>query len=157
MLSEVAKGTEFRIEIPLTHTVHSENTSIKIDPLKNPIISNKRVLVVDDNEHNRFLSETFLTRNGAIVTSCSSAKKAINLLQKGILYDLILMDVQMPIMSGIEAAVYIRSSLGLNIPNVACSAHVLESEKALCFEAGMNAYLLKPYSEAELISYVGET
>jgi CheY-like chemotaxis protein len=156
VLSEVAKGTEVRIEIPLTHTVHSENTSIKIDPLKNPIISNKRVLVVDDNEHNRFLSETFLTRNGAIVTCCSSAKKAINLLQKGILYDLILMDVQMPIMSGIEAAVYIRSSLGLNIPIVACSAHVLESEKALCFEAGMNAYLLKPYSEAELISCVAE-
>lgn len=66
------------------------------------------------------------------------------------------MDIQMPIMSGIEASEHIRNTLRLNLPIVACSAHVLESEKALCFEAGMNAYLVKPYSEAQLIACVTE-
>ncbi|MFN5319187.1 MAG: ATP-binding protein, partial [Bacteroidia bacterium] len=154
--SELQKGSEFRIELPLANAVKAEapENYLPNEPL--PKLTHKRILVVDDNEHNRFLSETFLTRNGASVTSCSSAKKALRLLQKGILFDLILMDVQMPIMSGIEASEYIRNTLSLDLPIVACSAHVLESEKALCFEAGMNAYLVKPYSEAQLISSVTE-
>lgn len=109
------------------------------------------VLAVDDNQSNLKLVKVFLQNIGVVPTIASSGYEAIQLCNKNY-YNLILMDLHMPGMNGIETAVQIRST---NNPNyntaiVALSAHVLIGEQEKILSAGMNDYLTKPIDENSL-------
>jgi len=71
-------------------------------------------------------------------------------------YDLILMDIQMPVMDGHETTRIIRNELHADIPIIGCSAHALASEKAKCMEIGMNDYITKPYNEALMVKTIAK-
>ena len=105
-----------------------------------------RVLVVEDNLVNQMLLKTLLSKKGINVTVSSNGKEALAILDKNE-FDLILMDMQMPEMDGIEATKAIRqnkSSSNHAIPIIALTANVQVSDKQKCFDAGMNDFLSKP-------------
>jgi len=89
----------------------------------------------------------------AILSIAGNGKIAIDLLRLHH-YDLVILDVQMPVMDGVSATKLIRKEFGSILPIVGCSAHSLNSEKISCIEAGMNDYITKPYSEKDLVDAV---
>ncbi len=117
-------------------------------------LSNTRILVVDDSETNLEVAKYLLTQAGADVETANSGEAAINKLKDGSSnYDAVLMDVQMPVMDGLAATKHIRQSLGMTeLPVIALTAGALVEERKRALEAGMNDFLTKPISPAQLIS-----
>jgi CheY-like chemotaxis protein len=113
----------------------------------------RQVLLVEDNEYNRLLAKTFLTNAGLKVTEAEHGAQALERVRERS-FDLILMDVQMPVMDGFETAQHLRQQLGITTPIVALTASALNGEKQKCLDAGMNDYLTKPFFEDELLQLV---
>jgi signal transduction histidine kinase/DNA-binding response OmpR family regulator len=110
------------------------------------------ILVAEDNRVNQQLAVRLLEKRGHTVTAVSSGKEALNLLESNH-FDLVLMDLQMPEMSGLEVTGAIRrreKGTGDRIPIVALTAHAMAGDRARCLAAGMNAYLSKPLRPSEL-------
>jgi len=162
--SIVGEGTQFFIQIPFAgasaedfKTSDNGLTLPANSPAFNVPIFNSgdkanplRVLVVDDNAMNRELSSYIFKDMGILCTTVASGFEALDELVKET-FDIVLMDLQMPVMDGKETTVKIRQGLNLDLPIVAVSAYAQSAEKQKCLEAGMNAYLTKPIQEAELI------
>ncbi|MCY0916332.1 response regulator [Massilia antarctica] len=103
------------------------------------------ILLVEDNDINQFVATSLLQDAGATVDVVDNGQAAIDLLRaKPKAFDLILMDVQMPIMDGFTATRLIRSELRLTLPILAMTAGVMEDERAQCIAAGMNDFIGKP-------------
>ncbi len=103
---------------------------------------------------NQFVAIGILEQAGASVKVAGNGAEALALLGQGADYDVILMDVQMPVMDGLSATRIIRSELALTIPVIAMSAGVLATERAGCIEAGMNAFIAKPLEVDEMLNVV---
>jgi two-component system, sensor histidine kinase and response regulator len=111
-----------------------------------------RVLVAEDNPVNQQLMRGLLGRRGYAVTMAGNGKEAIEALA-GRRFDLILMDIQMPVMGGLEATAAIREkekNSGGRVHIVATSAHAMASDRNNALAAGMDAYLVKPIRPSEL-------
>jgi hypothetical protein len=121
------------------------------------ILDGLRILVVDDNEYNRIVvQDTLESKSQAHVVAVDGARAAIARLGAEP-FDIILMDVRMPEMNGFEATQHIRSTMdppARDIPIIALTASVLRTDLDLCLEAGMNAYLPKPFTADQLISLI---
>jgi PAS domain S-box-containing protein len=113
-------------------------------------LKGKHLLLVEDNEFNRFLATTILGNHQAIVTEAIHGKEAIDFV-KAQSFDLILMDIQMPEMNGWEATHYLRNELNIQTPIIALTANAIKGEKEKCLNLGMNDYLSKPFEEEEFI------
>jgi PAS domain S-box-containing protein len=113
-------------------------------------LAGKRFLVAEDNEVNQQLVEHVLRRGGGEVQLAGNGELAIRFLQQGGEYDLIIMDLQMPVMDGYAATQYIRNELRLSIPIIAMTATALIGEQLRCFEVGMNDYMTKPFEFTDL-------
>jgi PAS domain S-box-containing protein len=113
-------------------------------------LAGKRFLVAEDNEVNQQLVEHVLRRGGGDVQLAGNGELAIRYLRQGDKYDLIIMDLQMPVMDGYAATQYIRNELRLSIPIIAMTATALIGEQLRCFEVGMNDYMTKPFEFIEL-------
>jgi two-component system sensor histidine kinase/response regulator len=113
-----------------------------------------RVLLVEDNPINQQIAREFLETQGAIVAAAMNGKEAVDLLaEKDCRFDLILMDIQMPVMDGLAATKLIRENPLLGkIPIIALTAHALVSDKQRCIDAGMNDYVSKPIDLELLLS-----
>jgi two-component system sensor histidine kinase BarA len=114
-----------------------------------------RILVADDNPINQKLTRVLLEAQGVLVSTAANGYEALALAQNQA-FDLILMDVHMPKMSGLEATRRIRYSNGPNVrtPIVAVTADVLPDNHRRIFTAGMNEILLKPVDEADLLATI---
>jgi CheY-like chemotaxis protein len=113
-----------------------------------------KILVVEDNALNAKFAEAVLKRLGYDVDFAINGKIGVEKFLEND-YDLILMDIQMPVMDGLEATRKIReyeSQLGNNkhIPILAVTAFAMEHDRENCLEAGMDEYLTKPYRPAQL-------
>ncbi len=112
-----------------------------------------KVLLAEDNKVNRKIAEINILKFGHEIDFAINGKIAVEMFQKSD-YDIIFMDIQMPIMDGIEATKKIREIEKSNskkpITIVAVSASMLNDDKHLCFEAGMNNYISKPYKRNDL-------
>ena len=113
-----------------------------------------RILIVDDVVENRMLVEVLLKKNGYSTVSCSDGKQAVNLAEKE-QYDLILMDIQMPEMDGLEATQIIRSD-GMNsaTPILAMTASVATEDEILCLGSGCDDYVRKPINKELLLKKI---
>jgi PAS domain S-box-containing protein len=151
--SKLGTGSEFTFE--LTYPVANDHDKKSLQQTKAGKIDMRldgvEVLLFEDNEHNQILAKVYLEKYGASISTAVNGSIGIELLRKN-KFSVILMDVQMPVMDGIEATRIIRKDLKLNLPIIGCSAHAMASEKTRCIEAGMNDYITKPYSENELLS-----
>lgn len=112
-------------------------------------LHNKRILIVEDNEINREIAKELLEMKGMLVESAVNGEEAVQMYadSKSFYYDLILMDLQMPVMNGIEATKTIRRldrEDAQDIPIVAMTANAFAEDISKCLEAGMNAHLAKP-------------
>jgi|SRR5579863_216923 len=116
----------------------------------------RRVLVAEDNLVNQKLALRLLEKHGYEVTIAGDGQAALNELQKGT-FDVVLMDVQMPVMDGFEATAAIRekekSSGGHNLI-IAMTAHSLKGDEERCISGGMDAYISKPIRTAELFATI---
>jgi signal transduction histidine kinase/ActR/RegA family two-component response regulator len=117
-----------------------------------------KVLLVEDNKLNQQLAIKLFEKNGMIVCVAEDGLEAIAFLSKN-RYDIVLMDMQMPNMSGIEATRHIRANkhgdiLQPDIPIVAMTANSSEEDKNRCFEAGMNDFVTKPFKKTLLFKTI---
>jgi CheY-like chemotaxis protein len=102
------------------------------------------VLLVEDNPINAMLARTLLAREGCTVDHVGGGDEAIRALATG-RYDLVLMDMRMPGLSGVEATRRLRAK-GVVTPVVALTANAFEDDRHACLAAGMNDFLVKPLS-----------
>jgi protein-histidine pros-kinase len=117
-----------------------------------------RILLAEDNLVNQRLMCTMLRKRGHQVTLAENGEQVLANLNSG-MFDLILMDVQMPVMGGMEATAAIRSGereSQCHMPIIALTAHAMQGDKQRCLEAGMDAYLSKPVQQKELFDCIDE-
>jgi CheY-like chemotaxis protein len=116
-----------------------------------------RVLVAEDSPVNQLLAVRLLEKRGHVVEVAGTGTGALDALERQP-FDLVLMDVQMPEMDGLEATVAIRererASGGRRVPIVAMTANAMVGDKERCLEAGMDGYLSKPIQVASLFAAI---
>jgi PAS domain S-box-containing protein len=128
----------------------AENNAAKDEKNSAKENSVKRVLVVEDNLINQKIAEKMLARLGCVSVIANNGLEAFNfLMNQEADFDFVLMDIQMPILNGLDATKKIRSK-GLNIPIIAMTANVLKGDREICLEAGMNDYIGKPVTMDDL-------
>ncbi len=119
-------------------------------------LSGTLVLLVEDNAINQQVARDLLQRFGASVDVARNGREAVEMV-KGTFYDVVLMDVQMPVMDGLTATRCIRALPGgADLPIVALTAHALAEDRDRCLEAGMNDYLTKPIDSGRLLAALGQ-
>jgi CheY-like chemotaxis protein len=115
-----------------------------------------QILLADDNLVNQHLTLRLLEKRGHNVTLASNGRDAIAALKKS-RFDVVLMDVQMPVMDGFEATAVIRKdeeSTGVHLPIIAMTAHAMEGDRQRCITAGMDGYITKPVKIEDLVETV---
>ena len=154
IISEKNIGTEVTIELTF-----STSNNIKITE-KNNLTANfltkeTKILVVEDNEMNRLVVSNFLSPYTNNIKEAENGNEAVELLSKDN-FDIVLMDLQMPFMDGIEATKIIRTELKLTIPIIGVSANAFQSEIDKCIENGMDDYITKPFKEDNLLEKINK-
>ncbi len=117
--------------------------------MDNTMRLNKKVLVVEDDDSSQYLVQITLEEMGLSVTIVSDGKAAVDKLRTEA-FDLVLMDIRLPGVSGYDATRSIREELKLDVPIIAVSAHAMEWVPEKCAKAGMNGFVSKPVDAAIL-------
>lgn len=143
--STEGRGTTFTVRIPSAEFTVGDRAATKM-----PTASafHGRVLVVEDNHINRQVAEGFLARFGLLTATADNGQQAIDRL-KTEAFDLVLMDMQMPVVDGLAATRSIRASGNL-VPIVGLTANAFASDRAACIDAGMDDFLSKPLTKRKL-------
>lgn len=157
--SEEGVGTSVTFEVP--YEVIEENLPMPkaeedSSVLEHYSFTGKKVLVVEDNEINRKVISYNLEPAGIELTMANEGKEAVRFLEKGAKFDLIIMDLQMPVMNGFQATVYIRQKLKLQTPIIAMTASALKNEEVKCLQLGMDEYMTKPFAPEELFKVLAK-
>ena len=120
------------------------------------VLAGVRILVVEDNAINQQVAEELLNSQGADVSIASDGQLAVNAIAAANTpYDIVLMDIQMPVMDGFEATHIIRQTLGQSsLPIIGLTANAMASDREDCLRAGMNDHLGKPFDLAQLVSTI---
>ena len=149
------QGSSFTLRVPAELAAPAEAGELSpADALTEPLPA-IRILVAEDNLSNQRIIDYFLRPLGAAVTIVGDGQQALDALAVSA-FDLVLMDMQMPVMDGLEATRRLRASDGPNagIPVLALTANVMDSQKQACFDAGMDGHIAKPIDARLLISAV---
>jgi two-component system CheB/CheR fusion protein len=148
--SAVNEGSEFEFHLPIQITDKAAATATHDDEnAKKVSLQGKKILVVDDSQDNRILVRLFLKDIGAEISEAIDGADAINHLRSN-KFDIILMDIQMPIMDGHESFKKIKQ-MGIPTPVIALTAHALKEERDRCLNNGFADYLTKPIQRQNLI------
>ena len=116
----------------------------------------RKVLLAEDNELNQLIAQAILTESGLDVVIANNGEEAVKLMEESPAgtYDIILMDIQMPVMDGYQASRLIRALEDpekARVPIVAVTANAFEEDRKLALEAGMNGHLAKPYDIPKML------
>jgi CheY-like chemotaxis protein len=136
----------------LDRRVKLDSAAPAVDRRTTKASASLNVLLAEDNPVNQRLATRLLEKRGHRVTVAGNGQEAIDQLAKGP-FDLVLMDVQMPLIDGLEATRIIRErekETGMHQPIVALTAHAIKGDQERCLEAGMDGYLSKPIRPEEL-------
>ena len=162
--SEIGKGTTFDVQLPIVVPEDNEMvTSISHAPkvrsapanARRASLKGMRVLVADDGEDVAEVIAFYLHGAGADVDTVANGKEAVEAVEARGLdgFDVVVLDMQMPVMDGYEAARTLRAA-GFSRPIVALTAGAMQGDQQRCIEAGCSAFLLKPAEQTELISTI---
>jgi PAS domain S-box-containing protein len=146
------KGTTVTLSIPFEISKKCIQPEEEIDFNS---LAEKNILLVEDNKFNRLVASMILKKYKVILTEAENGEEAIHKIKSGS-YDLVLMDMQMPVMDGLTATSLIRTQLKSKIPIIALTAHALEEEKHNCMAAGVNDFISKPFLEIQLITMINK-
>jgi CheY-like chemotaxis protein/nitrogen-specific signal transduction histidine kinase/HPt (histidine-containing phosphotransfer) domain-containing protein len=153
LTSKEGKGSAFSFTIPYGYGGKEDaaggRTAAGIAD-DSQLLAGRRFLVAEDNEINQKLVEYVLSKAGGIVHLAGDGHEAVELLRQSRDYDLIIMDLQMPVMDGYGATQIIRDELQLQIPIIAMTATALVGEQVRCLDAGIDEYMTKPFDFKEL-------
>ena len=159
--SEKGVGTEFLIELTFLKADGITDTSSSAQSSSEKVsnLDGIRILLTEDNELNMEIAQELLTGAGAEVDTVKDGSFAVEKMRTAPAgqYDVILMDVQMPIMDGYTATGAIRklkNNPNANIPIIAMTANAFNEDKWLAKEAGMNGHLSKPFNIKEVIKTI---
>lgn len=155
--SVLGKGTTFTVTLPFEIGVSPKEQEEKDD--KSGDLQGMHLLVVEDNDLNREITQCVLEEAGAEVETAADGKQAVEIFSSAreSYYDVILMDIMMPVMDGIEATRTIRSLArkdAQNIPIIAVTANSFKEDRKKTEEAGMNGHISKPIDEKKLLGVV---
>jgi signal transduction histidine kinase/DNA-binding response OmpR family regulator len=148
--SQPGRGSEFFFVLDYKksaniETAIEEKTSVKLGRLK--------ILLCEDNVLNQKLATSVISGFGFDLDIANNGEEGIELLVKNN-YDVVLMDLQMPIMDGYQTTEFIRKDLKKDIPIIAMTAHSLVGEQEKCFNTGMDGYVPKPFKQADLLEAI---
>ncbi len=151
-------GTKFILEMTFEIDKKAEELFAKAS---NTGINGKRILLVEDNDLNLEVARFILEDSGAFVFTAKDGKEAVNLIKNSAEgeFDLILMDLIMPVMNGYSATKIIRSMERTDtpkIPIIAMSANAFEQDIQKSLEAGMNEHIAKPLNVSKLLSILNK-
>ncbi|MBR0280897.1 MAG: response regulator [Oscillibacter sp.] len=163
--SQKGHGAAFTVDLPMKKADAGENNVPVAPPSEEDALykadGEKRILLVEDIEINRMLAETILEDAGFLVESvpdgCDAVEAFLNHPPR--YFDLVLMDIQMPVMNGYEATRAIRA-LGrpdtADIPIIALSANARDEDRRMSMDSGMNHHIAKPFDVAQLITTIND-
>ncbi|ESQ77679.1 response regulator [Asticcacaulis sp. AC402] len=136
---------------------HNDLANRQTRPRHRPSLAGLRVLVAEDVEMVRDLLTILLTREKVVLTTVTDGARALELAQSQT-FDIILMDMNMPVMSGFEATRRIRQSEGpcAQVPILALTANASKAEVAQCGRAGMDGHVAKPFTPAVLMDAIAD-
>ncbi len=143
--SKENEGTTFSMFIEWEKGNSTRLNSTEVSGIKGKF-KGKKILLVEDNDMNRFVASQSLIYAGCEVYEAINGQEAINAIETTN-FDAILMDIQMPIMDGLEATNYIRKTLRLSIPIIAHTANTFVQDIDTYLSNGMNDFISKPYDE----------
>ncbi len=162
-VSKKGEGTTFTVGLPfkIAREGDDKNEVEEIKAVAADDNYNRRILLVDDIELNRMLAETILEESGFSVETVADGIEAVEAFSKHPpgYYDLVLMDIQMPIMNGYEATRAIRALDRPDakvLPIIALSANSRDEDKRMSMESGMNYHIAKPFDVVQLIAAVNK-
>lgn len=156
--SKLGQGSQFSINIPFKKGISKEiiKEEKEVENEVKEFDSNIKVLLAEDQAFNQIVVVNILQDFGFVVDVVDNGKKAINLLKEKV-YDVILMDIQMPVMDGIEATKYIRNSFPgkvSQIPIIAITANAYSPDHKEYIDAGMNDTISKPFRSNQLFQKI---
>ena len=152
--SQEGVGSQFVIRIPFK--IDEEHKTEAVKEATSASIEGLSVLLVEDNELNMEIAKFIIENEGANVTCATNGKEAVDIYKKSSeFFDIILMDIMMPEMDGLQATQFIRS-FDQDIPIVAMTANAFTEDKIKAKKAGMNAHLSKPLDKDRLIRVVAK-
>lgn len=145
VVSIKGKGTTIMFKIDFEKAKSTDIHETLIEKLSDNFLQDKTILIADDNDMNRLVAATILENYGAKIVEASNGEEAIEVVGNTSV-DLILMDLQMPVLNGFEATKMLRV-LQCTIPIIALTANAIKGETEKCIDAGMNDYISKPFKE----------
>jgi two-component system, sensor histidine kinase len=149
--SENGKGSSFHFQIELKKTETAQiESSIQLDSVSQ--LNGLKILVAEDNPMNQLLIQTILKKEGAGYDMVENGKELLELIDVR-KYDLILMDIQMPVMDGVTAAQELRKR-GYTVPVIALTANAQKDEKANYLNSGFDAVITKPFRRSNMIDTI---
>ena len=153
--STLGQGSRFSLRLPVDAISAGPAIAEPGDATIDAMAASARILVAEDNTSNQRVIDYFLRPIGAAVTIVGDGQQALEALAQAP-FDLVLMDMQMPVMDGLEATRRLRASGGVNanIPVIALTANVMEDQKKACFAAGMTGHVAKPIDARVLLTSV---
>ncbi|MBC6112685.1 ATP-binding protein [Pedobacter fastidiosus] len=156
--SEEGKGSTFSFELPYETTEKPKPNKLPVSRLNNEAkaLEGKKVLLADDNMLNILLASTILKKYKVVFDAAYNGKEALELFNENE-YDIILTDIQMPEMGGIELTQKIRNSDNMakrRIPILGVTANVMQEDRQKYLASGMNELVLKPFLEQELLEKI---
>lgn len=148
--SEINIGTKFTIYLPYRKTdkqplEFERAEKVFVSSLEKHSLPDAKILLVEDNDINIFMATSIIEKWKSEVVVAKNGREALECLRKQT-FDIVLMDMQMPVMNGVDATIKIREELKSDIPIIALTANAIKGEKEKCLAAGMNDYLSKPFN-----------
>ncbi|MFN3455473.1 MAG: response regulator [Pseudobdellovibrio sp.] len=148
--STPGKGSVFFVNLSYKPVYKKQETLNFINSTQSINLTGKNILVVDDSLDNQILLEFYLLKQNAKVDFASNGEECVNQIQQKN-YDLILMDMQMPIMDGYTATQKIRQ-MGLQTPIIAITGYAMKEDQQKCLDVGCNEFITKPLNKNKLFS-----
>jgi signal transduction histidine kinase len=154
--SESGRGSVFEVSIAFEADTTAEATTKRQRlPSGNSLsLHGKRILIAEDSLDNQLLAQQYLLKEGAEVIIANNGLEAINAMTLNS-FDLVLMDMQMPVMDGYTATLELRDK-GFKTPIIALTAHAMKEDLKRCLHSGCDDYICKPFRRGDLLSLIAQ-